>query len=83
MNVTTEIDLVTEVKLKVTIIGNYTPPKAGCWYRSNGDPGDPPEDAEFEIEQVLFMGIDITTQLEVNDFDWYALEVQCLVELDK
>ena len=83
MNIKTEIDLVTDIKVMVTVIGKHTEGKAGCWYRSNVDPGDPPEDPEFEVEKVLFMGVDITKQLEENNFDWYALEMQCLEELDK
>lgn len=31
----------------------YFPGHPGCWYRRNGDPGDPPEPDEIEIGEVV------------------------------
>lgn len=36
----------------VTSSGGWTPGYAGSFYRSNGDPGDPPEDGEFCVDSI-------------------------------
>lgn len=39
----------TEFQITVNCVTRSDP---GCHYRSNGDPGDPPEAAEFELDSV-------------------------------
>ena len=41
----------------------YTPGRAGTMYRSNGDPGDPPEPEEIEIECIKIGQEDVTELL--------------------
>jgi hypothetical protein len=36
-------------EIPVNVEAYYSPARMGCWYRRNGDPGDPPEPAEVEI----------------------------------
>ena len=42
-----------EKEIDITVEADYTPGSPGCWYRANGDPGDPPEPAECEITQIV------------------------------
>jgi len=44
--------------------GVYTRGRPGTMYKRNGDPGDPPEDAEFELEAVRVGGVDIGEMLD-------------------
>jgi len=44
--------------------GVYTRGRPGTMYKRSGDPGDPPEDAEFELEAVRVGGVDIGEMLE-------------------
>lgn len=44
----------------LTISGYYTEGREGVQYRSNGDPGDPPEPEEFEIETIKIGSEDVT-----------------------
>lgn len=41
---------INDQDIKVTV--KYHPGHPGSWYKKNGDPGDPPEDAEIEILSV-------------------------------
>ena len=41
--------------LNLEVIGDYSPGRAGTMYRSNGDPGDPPEPEDFEIEDICII----------------------------
>lgn len=43
---------VNDEEIEVTVEGSYTPGYAGRWYAPNGDPGDPPEPAEVEVESI-------------------------------
>jgi hypothetical protein len=45
------------------VTGYYTPGRAGKMYKRNGDPGDPPEPEEFEVESIIVGGVDITEEL--------------------
>ena len=42
-----------EVEVDVEVRGVYYPGSPGTWYRRNGDPGDPPEPAEWELTSVI------------------------------
>ncbi len=67
--------------VNVDVRGSFTPAFAGSFYRSNGDPGDPPSDAEFEIKKVFIGSLDITEFLP-KDFDWSELEAKCIEQLE-
>jgi hypothetical protein len=45
------------------VTGFYTPGRAGTMYNRNGDPGDPPEPEEFDVESIVVGGVDITEEL--------------------
>lgn len=45
------------------VTGYYTPGRAGTMYKRNGEPGDPPEPPEFELESIVVGGVDITEEL--------------------
>ena len=74
-----------EVKLflgdfTLTVKANYSPGHPGTWYRSNGDPGHPPEPPEIDYESVILNGsgvpdegIEITFLLAALDA-WEALD---------
>ena len=62
------------IEITVAVSGKHHPEVGGSFYRSNGDPGDPPEPAEFEIHKVTFAGVDITAALDASGFDWSSLE---------
>lgn len=40
-------------EIEVDVEARYTPGNPGTWYRSNGDPGDPPEPAECDILSII------------------------------
>lgn len=61
---------------ELIVTGDYSPYHPGTMYRRNGDPGDPPEPAEFSISQVLSDGSDITAECDLVD-----LELRCLEEI--
>jgi len=61
------------IEITVAVSGKYHPEVGGSFYRSNGDPGDPP-DILFEIHKVTFAGVDITEALDASGFDWSSLE---------
>ena len=44
----------------LTISGYYTAGREGVQYKRNGDPGDPPEPEEFEIETIWIGSEDVT-----------------------
>jgi hypothetical protein len=45
-------------EIPVTISFSYYAGREGSMYKRNGDPGDPPEDAEIEILSIEYSGID-------------------------
>lgn len=63
--------------VSLMVEGYYSPGRAGKAYLSNGDPGYPPEDPEFEIDKV-FLGEDrmndITDLMENANFIRYVSE---------
>ena len=63
------------------VIGQYIKGHPGSFYRSNGDPGDPPEPDQFEITNVIWDGLDITENLSNDNFDFYSLEEDCLEDI--
>jgi len=66
------------LEIEVDVTGQYIKGHPGSFYRSNGDPGDPPEPDQFEITNVVWNGLDITEQLNDDNFDFYSLEEECL-----
>lgn len=66
------------LEIDVEVTGEYIKGHSGSFYRSNGDPGDPPEPDMFEIKSVVWNGLDITKQLDQDDFDFVSLEEDCL-----
>jgi len=59
--------LVSFYGLPLEISGEYFPGSPGSMYKRNSDPGDPPEDAEFDFHTITFHGHDMT--LLFDDFD--------------
>jgi len=70
------------LEIEVEIEGSYSAGRPGTFYRSNGDPGDPPEPAEFEIHSVKWQGVDISPMLDKENFDWFALEEEILEDIE-
>lgn len=73
-----EINLTIEVEVK----GKYYKGSDGTFYKSNGDVGDPPEPAEFEIREILWQGKDITEMLDKENFDFQSLELDCIEKIE-
>ena len=77
----------TSTTIEITIIatvevdGVYYPEKQGTYYRSNGDPGDPPEAAEFCIDKISWQGMDITRALNNEGYDFASLEDEIVNKL--
>lgn len=46
---------------------NYTKGRPGSMYKSNGDPGDPPEGDELEILSATFNGLDVYDTLTAEE----------------
>lgn len=69
------------LEIEVEIEGNHSPGRPGTFYRSNGDPGDPPEPEEFEIQSVKWQGVDISSMLDKENFDWSSLEEEILEDI--
>jgi hypothetical protein len=69
------------LEIEVEVTGQFVKGHSGSFYRSNGDPGDPPEPDTFEIESVSWNGIDITHQLDQDGFDFSSLEEECIEEV--
>ena len=46
---------------------NYTKGRPGSMYKSNGDPGDPPEGDELEILSAMFDGVDVYDTLTIEE----------------
>lgn len=72
----------------------HTPGREGTMYRSNGDPGDPPEPEEIEIERILIGQEEVTELLATMYVQrghgmtpvtyapvWSVIEQKCLEEL--
>lgn len=70
------------LEIEVDVEGNFSPGSPGTFYRSNGDPGDPPESAEFEIEKVIWQGVDIAPMLDKENFDFSSLEEDCIADIE-
>ncbi len=47
------------IELPIEVEFDYDGGSPGCWYRSNGDPGDPPEPAWLEVTRVEACGVEI------------------------
>lgn len=71
------------LEIEVEVTGDYTKGSPGTFYRSNGDPGDPPEPETFEIKSVIWNGLDITEQLDEDNFDFSSLEEECIEEISE
>ncbi len=63
-----------QLEIEVDVDGTYHPSDPGKWTLSNGDPGYPPEPAEYEINKVMWGDLDITDILSEEDLD-YITEV--------
>lgn len=79
MKVTIQLNLEVDVDIE----GHYRPATLGSFYKSNGDPGDPPEPAEFKIKNVKWQGVDITEMLDKEDFDFGFLEDKCIEKIEE
>ena len=66
------------LEIEVEVEGKFYEGSPGSFYRSNGDPGDPPEPSSFEIDKVFWGDLDITKNLDKIDFDFYSLEEECI-----
>jgi len=77
MSITKKITIEVEVEIE----GSFSPGSPGCWYRANGDPGDPPEPPSFEINSVKFKETDITKMLDDANFDWFQLEQEIIDDI--
>lgn len=66
------------LEIEVEVNGIFYAASPGSFYDRNGDPGDPPEPASFDIKNVIWNGLDITKQLDNSDFDFYSLEDDCI-----
>jgi hypothetical protein len=58
-----------QLEIEVDVDGTYHPSDPGKWTLSNGDPGYPPEPAEYEINKVMWGDLDITKMLSGDDFN--------------
>ena len=63
------------IEIEVDVEGNYSPPSSGTWEQ-------PPEYAEFEINKVLWQGIDIADMLDKENYDFTEIEEQCLEQIE-
>jgi hypothetical protein len=61
---------------EVDVAARYYHGTLGSFYRSNGDPGDPPEPGEVEIMKVVLDGKNILSLLSENDLE----HLTCVVE---
>ena len=66
------------IEVEVEVEGKFFPEKYGSFYKSNGDPGEPPEQAQFEIHNVKWDSLDITEKLDKEGFDWNSLEEEII-----
>jgi len=55
---------------------NYYPGFPGSMYKSNGDPGDPPEDAEIEFISAFLNGEDVLDKLSPRGLE--DIREECL-----
>jgi hypothetical protein len=67
---------------EVTVDATYWPAYAGCWYRKNGDPGDPPEPAEAEITSICKSNGDYINFETLTDEQQTDMVNQALLEGD-
>lgn len=75
----TTVSLTIEITADVEVEGMAIPAMAGRWNMPNGDWGYPDEPAEFEIQKVLWNGVDITDALDKQEgFDWSVIEQQAV-----
>ena len=77
--------VIVEIKLQVEVevSGKYHKQIPGTYYQRNGDPGTPPEPAQFEIDKVYWQGLDITPMLDIEDYNYYEIEERCLEKIDQ
>lgn len=69
------------LEVEVEVNGDYVRATHGSWY-SNGGVGEPPEPAEFIISSVNWNGLDITKNLDKDNYDFGALEEKCLESIE-
>jgi len=55
----------------------YHPATSGSWYKRNGDPGDPPEPDELEVEK-LTRGNSTIEYRDLCEEEYAAIEQQCI-----
>jgi hypothetical protein len=77
---------VTYHGMAMSVTGNYTKGQPGHWYARNGDPGDPPEPADFYIEKIMVGEQDITDFFDGLEHALYVDGVcsaqDCYVEIE-
>lgn len=56
---------------------DYKPATSGSWYKRNGDPGDPPEPAELEIEKLTRGNVTIECR-DLDEQTFANIEQQCI-----
>lgn len=52
-------------------------------YMPSNDYYIPPDDAEFDIDTVVVNGVDITKDLEAQDYDFADIEERCLNAIEE
>lgn len=73
----TLVDTDTEcAEPQVSVEANYYPGSPGSMYRSNGDPGDPPEDDEVEVTKIVRLDTG-------EELDWDSLPESCKDKLEE
>ena len=64
-------------QVQAQVTGNYYP------YRPSNDYYTPPDEAEFYADTVVVNGIDITKELEAQDYDFADIEERCLNAIEE
>lgn len=67
---------------ELRVLGTYYPGSPGSMYKRNGDPGDPPEDPEFDIHHI-FDGDKEVTQEFIDDEDLYEAILEKIGEVEQ
>jgi len=57
---------------ELTVEGTYNEYHPGTQYDRNGDPGDPPEGGDFDLDSVKIGGVDVTELLSKEAIAWLA-----------
>ena len=55
---------------ELTVEGTYNTYHPGTMYDRNGDPGDPPEGGDFDLDSVKIGEVDVTELLSKKVIDW-------------